>query len=75
MAWTTAAHGTAYTDTLFTLGVVKPGDTMALDFEKNKIKLRYAMVGILWDSLSSGFQLERIGSDPDFKQRKEYDEV
>ena len=39
----------------------KPGDTLAMDSLRNRYKLNHAMLGsMIWDSLTSGFQLEII---------------
>ena len=61
---------------LFVRITSKPGDILAMDSLRNRYKLKHAMLGsIIWDSLTSDFQLEIIGDEEDFNRVEEYDGV
>ena len=54
----------------------KPVDLTELNLTRNKLKLKHAMLGaMLWDSLTSNFQLEIIRDDSDFKQGQDYNRL
>ena len=55
----------------------KPGDNAALSKVRNFLRLKHVMFGsLLWNSLTSSFQLEIVGQDEEnFRQGNEYDGV
>ena len=52
----------------------KPGDNTALNKVRNSLRLKHAMFGsLLWNSLTSSFQLEIVGQDKEnFREENEY---
>ena len=63
-------------DTLFVSRQKNLGDSAVLYWMRNKYKLKHAMLGaMIWDSMTSDFQLEIIGDDKAFKSGEEYNGV
>ena len=61
---------------LFVRTTSKPGDILAIDSLRKRYKLKHAMLGLMiWDSLTSDFQLDIIGNEEDFNRGEEYDGV
>ena len=54
---------------LFVRTTSKPGDILAIDSLRNKYELKKALLGsMIWDSLTSDFQLDIIIDEEDFNR-------
>eukprot|EP00957_Ditylum_brightwellii_P131789 10050160-Ditylum_brightwellii.AAC.1 len=56
--------------------VMTPVDTPALEAKRNQRKLKHVMLGnMIWDILTSNFQIELMGKETNFKQGDDFDET
>ena len=52
-----------------------PTDTNKLEKARNNRRLKHAMMGAkVWNSLTSQFQIDILGSKGEFERKEEYDE-
>ena len=73
LVWASTAHG-ADTPKYFARFTTAATDDATLDAERNKMRLKHVMMGKkIWDSLSSEFQIDIMGSSGEFKYQGEYD--
>eukprot|EP00957_Ditylum_brightwellii_P168614 12834136-Ditylum_brightwellii.AAC.1 len=54
--------------------VMTPADTLALEAKRKQRKLNHVMFGkMVWDSLTSNFQIELMAKEANFKQGENFD--